>query len=469
MFASLSARTFVKLPAALLVLFFALNGLTVVGQTKAAKRVLVISLDGLDTRYIQDPAKYGLKIPTLRKLMADGVTASGMTSVYPSITYPNHTSLMTGGLPSAHGIFGNGVYSAPDKPSTGESHWFARDIKIDTIWDSAKRAGLKVGMVSWPVAGGVGDWNVPEIWKPRGTPADSRQAISDNARPAGLVEEITRAFPDIHKNTNADEGDDARTAFAEYIIREKRPEVMLVHLFDLDHFQHDFGPFTAESLAMLEKTDGYVARLLAAASAAGTLSETAVFITSDHGFKPVTRQLNPGVLLAKAGLVTTKSVAGANGNTVNSVEDWKASVYVTGAACAIYLRDPADGETLSKVKQIFTDLVGTKDGGIFKVVDASELKMLGSNTSAAIMLEAADGFTFGGSYTGEYNAESRTRGMHGYLPNRENYFASFIASGAGIKKGGKVGAVSMPDAGVTIANAIKLKLRDATGKAIKIR
>lgn len=457
----------------LAVLFNAFSLLLIIGpgaygQGIPAKRVLVISLDGLDTRYINDPDKYQLRIPTLRRLMANGVTARGMSSVYPSITYPNHTSLVTGALPSKHGIFGNSIFEAPTGIGTGTSHWLARDIKAETLWDAAKRTGKKVGMVSWPVGGGVGDWNVPEIWQPGGTPEQTRVLIAKTARPEGLVETISAQHPDIYRNSTADEGDDARTRFAEYVIAEKRPEVMLVHLYDLDHFQHDFGPFTPEAISMLEKTDGYVARLLAAAERAGTLDETAVFITSDHGFKPITRQLHPGVLLQKAGLVGVRTDKDENGRDSNIITDWKAAVYVTGAACAIYLKNPDDKKTLKKLRDIFEPLARQPGSGIFKVLDKKDLRKIGSNSSAVLMLDAADGFTFGANYFGDFNVESRSRGMHGYLPTRPEYFASFIASGTGVERRGTIEYLNMTDAGATIARSLGLKLRDASGKPVNL-
>ncbi len=438
-------------------------------QTKGQKHTLVISLDGLDTRYLHDADEYKLRIPTLRRLMAKGVTARGMISVYPSITYPSHTTLVTGVLPARHGIFGNSVFEPPNETQTGSAHWFARDIKADTLWDAASRAKMTVGMVSFPVAGGAGDWNVPEIWQPGGTIEQTRRVIAENARPRGLVAEIEQKFPDIYSTSNADEGDDARTRFAEYIIAEKRPNLMFVHLFDFDHFQHDFGPFTPEAFAILEKTDAYVARLLAAAQRAGTLDETTVFITSDHGFKPIKKQVHPGVFLQRAGLIKADDIKDEQGRERTVISDWKAAVYVTGAACAIYLREPNDRATLKKLREIFKPLEGRKNSGIFRVLEAKELSRIGSNSRAAMMLEAADGYTFGSNYTGEAVVESRSRGMHGYLPTRPNYYASFIASGAGVSRRGTIDYLNMTDAGSTIAASLGFKLRNASGKAVNLQ
>ncbi len=437
-------------------------------QRRDAERALLISLDGLDVRYLQQADHYKLRIPTLRRLMRQGVAAQGVIAVYPTLTYPNHTSLVTGAHPARHGIFGNSLFEPPEVPQTRGAHWFARDIRVDTLWDAASRSRLTVGMVSWPVAGGAGDYNVPEIWQPGGTLEESRALVAQYARPRGLVAEVERRIPDIYRNVTRDEGDDARTRFAEYIIREKRPDLMLVHLYDFDHYQHDHGPFTPEALASLEKTDGYLARLLAAAEQAGTLAQTAVFITSDHGFLPVSKQFHPGVLLERAGLVKVREEKDAQNQTRTVVTGWRALPYVTGGACAIILRDADDRDALSKLRLIFEPF--TANGkGLLRVLDEEEIRALGSNVRAGLMLEGAEGFTFGSNYTGEIVTESRTRGMHGYLPTRPDYRASFIAAGAGVGRRGRLDEVRMIDIGPTIARALGFVLRDAEGQAMSLK
>src|SRR4051812_46694124 len=130
---------------------------------KPAKRVILISLDGLDARYLNRRDEYHLRIPTLRRLMSEGAAARGVTSVYPSVTYPAHTTIATGALPARHGILGNEIFEPPDTTQTGEWNWFARDIKADTLWNAAARAGLKTALISWPASVGAGDYSFPEI------------------------------------------------------------------------------------------------------------------------------------------------------------------------------------------------------------------------------------------------------------------------------------------------------------------
>ncbi|MEZ5308763.1 MAG: ectonucleotide pyrophosphatase/phosphodiesterase [Pyrinomonadaceae bacterium] len=427
----------------------------------ASRRAVIVSLDGLDVRYLKDADKLGAKIPTLRRLMKEGVMAEGVKSVFPTLTYPNHTSLATATKPAAHGIFGNNIFEDPSGLITGAGYWFASDIRTDAIWDAASRSGMRVGLVSWPVGGGAGDYNVPEIWVARGSRKQSFQRMIDQSRPRGLYQEIEKAYPNILANYTNDEGDDSRTFMAEYIIEKRKPEVMFIHLYDLDHFEHSHGPFSPEALAMLEKADQYLARIIAAVRKSGFAKQTAVFVTSDHGFRPISKTFRPGVLFAQNGLATVPA-------GTNKVTDWKAAVYPTASTCAIYLKNPDDSESLQKALSVLKPLEGKEGTGIGRVIERDEIEKLGSNTDAALMIDAAEGYTCGGGYSGEYISSSVSRGTHGYLPDTPNFRASFIAHGKDVKRRGRIPEMDMTDVGATIASFLGLGLRDATGRAVDL-
>jgi predicted AlkP superfamily pyrophosphatase or phosphodiesterase len=440
-----------------------------------ARRAIIISLDGLDARYINRRDEFGLKIPNLRRLMAEGVAARGIVSVFPSVTYPAHTTIVTGASPARHGIYGNELLDAPVGAAWREWYWYARDIRAETLWDAARKRGLKVGLVSWPVGVGAGDYNVPEIIKFGGTLMDTLARIKKNSIPQDLVGEMERRDIELYGETplygkaTKDEQDDMRTRMAEYIITEKRPELMFVHLFDLDHFQHDKGPFTPEAFAILEKSDAYVGRILEAARRAGTLNETAVFIVSDHGFLPVSKQMHPGVLLERAGLLRVREERGEKGKPAVVVTEWRALPFVTNGSCAIILRDENDAGTRRKVLDIFRPLASREGSGIRQALAGGSLRALGANPRAALMLDAADGYAFGTNYTGELVTENPQRGAHGYLPTRPGYKASFIAAGLEIRRGTRLGTIRMIDIGPTIARLLRLTLRDAEGRALKLQ
>lgn len=433
------------------------------------ERVIVISIDGLDARYLSKRDEFGLKIPTLRRLMANGASASGVVSVYPSVTYPAHTTLVTGTRPARHGIFGNEKFTPGDTSEMTDLQWFARAIKADTLWDAAARRKLKTAMVSWPVSVGAGDYSFPEILKLGGSLEQTLKLIKANDRPDGLVDELEKRDPQLYSNLNEDEGDDMRTRFAEFIITEKRPDLVLVHLFDLDHFQHEFGPFTPKAFEMLEKSDSYIGRILAAAERAGTLDDTAIFIVSDHGFMPINKRIHPGVLLAEAGLVKLRHEKDTNGKVRSVITSWRALPYVTSGSCSIFLHDPKDKDALRRARAIFKSREGKSGSGIFRVIDAKEIRRLGGNPRAAFMVDAAEGFTFGRNNSGPPVTDTSQRGQHGYLPYRMDYRTSFIMTGSIITRRGDLGEVRMIDIAPTIARVMNLWLKNSEGRALSIK
>src|SRR5690606_11806339 len=108
------------------------------GRTPA---VLLISVDGLDPDYVIDADGHGLEIPTLRQFLVRGAYAAGVVNVTPTLTYPNHTSIITGEAPAEHGIQGNAV-CGPEGLEQGAGNWYGSQIRVPTLWDAAKGAGM---------------------------------------------------------------------------------------------------------------------------------------------------------------------------------------------------------------------------------------------------------------------------------------------------------------------------------------
>ena len=139
---------------------------TVVPLAARAEPVLLISIDGLRPGDVLEADKRGLSIPNLRRFVKEGAHATGVTGVLPTLTYPSHTTLMTGVSPAKHGIVANNSFD-PMGMNQGGWYWYAQDVKTPMLWEAATKAGLSTGNVHWPVsvaARGV-TWNLPQIWR----------------------------------------------------------------------------------------------------------------------------------------------------------------------------------------------------------------------------------------------------------------------------------------------------------------
>src|ERR1051325_4584291 len=204
--------------------------------------VIMISVDGLVPEYYTAPAPLGLKVPNLTEMKLNGAYAEGVEGIYPSVTYPAHTTLITGVRPASHGIVQNRIFEPPTAPQTKEWYWYAESVKTPTLYALAKKAGLRTAAVGWPVTVKADiDDNVPEIFDPLEAQPSGKRTLQ-YATP-GLFQKALAANP-----TSDATVDGRRTAISEFIIKEYKPRLMLIHLVDLDSAHHTYGPRSPKAL-----------------------------------------------------------------------------------------------------------------------------------------------------------------------------------------------------------------------------
>ena len=266
-----------------------------------AEPVLLISIDGLQPADVIEAERRGLEIPNLRRFVREGSYATGVVGVLPTVTYPSHTTLVTGTSPARHGIVGNTTFD-PTQINAGGWYWYASDIKVPTLWDAAKRAGHSTASVHWPVTVGLGaiDWNLPQVW--RSGHGDDAKLVAALSTP-GLLPELEGALGTYAPGINEEiDGDETRGRFVAEIIARKKPYFTTAYLTALDHEQHAKGPGSPEAHAILERIDAIVGRLVAAQLAAHP--DSVIAVVSDHGFSPTTTEVNFYKAFIDAGLIT---------------------------------------------------------------------------------------------------------------------------------------------------------------------
>ncbi len=398
--------------------------------------VVVISVDGMRaSEYLSPPP--GAHIPNLLRLKDEGSYAEGMQVVYPSVTYPSHTTIVTGCLPAQHGIYTNRSSRVPGK-NPNEWFWFAKAIRRTTLWDEASRHGLTTATVGWPVtAGAQVDWDVPEIWNPVLPPAPEPLYVARFMNPAFAVELFTALG-----TPKAGEDDDLiRTRIAEYVITKHKPDLILIHLIDLDQVQHAHGPDTPQAIATLNHLDSLIGGILRAVQQAGLAGDTDVFIVSDHGFLPVHRVVHPNTLFVKAGLLTAGPDGAVTGGKIDTVSN--------GGSFFIYW---PRGSKLGPV--VDRALLPLLNGHlVWAVLGPDALKDLGADPNARLALDAPAGSMFDSRASGPLVTPG-AGGDHGYLPFRRGLAASFIACGPDIKSGVNLHIIPEVAAGPTILKAM---------------
>ena len=415
-------------------------------------RLLFISIDGLmpSTYTSAGPAK----IPTLRRVMAQGVYADGVIGVMPTLTYPSHTTLVTGVPPAIHGIYDNRI-ADPEGTSNMAWYWYARELRVPTLATAAHAASLRAGAVSWPVSVGLDiDYNVPEFW--RSNHPESLTLLRALSSPPDIIDaaEIARGerFP-------WPQADRERTDMAKFIIRAHHPHVMLVHLFDTDSAAHDYGPGSPEVLAATERVDGYVGELLDTLRVAGLADRTHVAIVSDHGFLPTTTNLNVNYAFAREGLLTV--------NERGRVTSWQAYFHPAGGAGFIYLQNPHDAALRDRVMKILETLARDPANGLRKIFTREELDRMGSHPDASLAIDVQDGFYTSGG-TEALLSPDLNKGGHGYDPTRPALRASFIGAGPAIAKRGSLGTIRMTQIAPTFARILGVGLSPLADQALTL-
>jgi predicted AlkP superfamily pyrophosphatase or phosphodiesterase len=415
-------------------------------------RVVMISIDGMMPAYYLQADALGLKIPNLRRLMKEGAYAR-VDGVLPTVTYPSHTTLITGVPPRRHGIGNNRVFD-PEERSNNAWFWYASQVRVPTLVSAARARGLTTGAVSWPVSVGTfADYNVPEFYRTGSSHPTDLQLLEVVSTP-GLVAEIQKARgrPFAYPLTDVE-----RTDAAVHILTAHRPHLLLLHIFELDHEEHEYGPMTPEAKAALEHSDAHVGEVLAALEAAKLRAETLVVVASDHGFLPVRQALRPNALLREAGLLQV----GADGK----ITTWQAVFQAAGGSAFLNVKEGAPADVLSRVRAALAPRLADPASGIRDVLDAARIEALGG-VDVPLVLSAREGFTFTDAASGDFLAPATVKGTHGYAPDREELRASLIMSGPGIASRGDIGVVPMTSVAPTLARVLGIALDPAAGKPL---
>ena len=417
------------------------------------RHVVLVSIDGLRPDYYTHADAYALKIPNLRSLMARGRYAEGVIGTWPTVTYPAHTTLVTGARPNKHGVLANHPFD-PLHTNRDGWNWYAESIHADALWDAARRAGKTSGSVYWPVTVGAAiDHNFPQIWRARVSEDD--KLLAALATP-GLVAAYTEAYgATLPAETRTDH---ERANGAELLLRKFDDDLTLVYLTDLDNAQHAYGPGSPEALATLERIDTELGRILNAVAASSAASRTAVVVVSDHGFAKVSSVLRLGALFREAGLIDVAPSGRVRG--------WQAGVLVAGGLAGVYLRDPNNAAASAKVASVLADAARRPGYGIQAVLGADALAKEGGFLGASFALQARAGFEFSDALEGAIVGPSGDRGAHGYPPENEDMHASLLAAGAGIRPGPPTARVSMLAVAPTVARLLGVTLRDAEARPL---
>lgn len=391
-------------------------------------KLVVISIDGLDARLLNEPA-LRVKAPNIRRLMRNGIAASGVIGVAPSDSWPSHAALATGAPPFENGITSN---FAPHGPA--EVFASASAIRTQTLWDAAAAAGLKTATVYWPSTLGARDtFNFPEYWESRKGNAVDFDPIVSHAHPASVVALIEQMFPSFEKELW---DDSSSAAAAEWLLASEKPDLVMVHMAEVDAEQHDTGALSVYARDMLETDDDLIGQMIAKAP-----PRTVFAIVSDHGFENENYVVRPRVMLKRAGIPGDVEVADG-------------LIGATDAGVAAYFRRV---------------LAEPKRSGLAREVPMAEVAAKAPALSKWVAaFDTLPNYVAIGEDRGPALGPGNHLGLHGLWPTRPGYRSVFILCGDGVTAG-KLGEIDMLRIAPTLASVIGVRLKDAKQPALPVQ
>ncbi len=440
--------------------------------------VILISIDGMKPEAVLDAQAHGLKVPNLTQMMHDGVYSTGVTGVLPTLTYPSHTTIMTGVSPAKHGIYSNTTFDPLNVNQVGW-YWYTEDIKVLTLWDAAHAAGLKTANIYWPVSVGTSamhppiDFNLAQLWR-AGTADDLK--LQRSVSTPGLIAELeakagVAGAPDLaamdaapgHYPGGEEETvveDETRAKYAVELLALKHPDFMTVYFTGLDTQQHKTGPFSPEANAVLERIDALVGQVRTAAEKQDP-GGAYVCVISDHGFASVQKDVNLYSEMLKNGLITL--------NEQHKIASWKATLWPMGGSAAVILADPNDAATRTKVDTLLAKLASDPANGIARILTHDEIVAGGGLTQAESIISMASGYELGYQFTDPLVTPGTNGGMHGYPPDRAEMRSSFFLVGPAAGHGKAISQTDMRSIAPTLARLMGAKLPDAEMPALDLK
>ena len=436
----------------------ALPGLPSAQRPGDERHVVLISIDGLAAYHLANPA---LALPNIRALAQAGAQATASETVFPSMTHPAHTSLITGTVPRQHGVVNNRVVDRRTGQRLHITNLPRRDsVRVPTLFDAVHARGRGTAAFFWPETKDdqAIDVNFAEVFDSNdmADPGAISPALLAEWRKAGVSVDSYFALYDDPFTQGA--ADIVLTQAAIHTLKSRKPALLALHLLVADKVQHDFGPEHELTRAALTTADHCIGLLRKAVEEAGLTDRTTFVVAADHGFVTVRDEMNLAPLLNEPALADRVR--------------WQADGwFVWGELKASFDR----ARDLPILERVLTR-VGHAPG-IARIVRPGEFAALGypeydanyfvpghyliaGDITTHLVLNAKS------SSTGR-QARSRPYHGHGYFPDHPSMRAALVLSGRGIAAGARLDNVRNIDVAPTIAVLLGLDLPTATGRVLK--
>lgn len=352
--------------------------------------LILVSLDGFKPAYLDT-----FDLPHLRRLTTRGARAAALIPVFPSLTFPNHYSLVTGLHPERHGIVSNtfydpafrATYSLSNTTAVGDARWY----RGEPIWVTAETQGMVAACFFWPGSEAPIRGVRPTMWR----------KYDEKVGPAERIRTVVEWLR---------------------LPAERRPHVITLYFSELDSASHDYPLDSPEIEKAAQSLDQSMGDLVDGIEALPIRDRVYLLLTSDHGMA----ELTPAREIALAPLADMSDVEHAFGGPV-------ANLHVRGGtAVAMRLRDRLNARLRNGRAYLRSEL-------------PERLHYAADPRAGHVVVVMDEGWTL---VTGLHRLARPfrgRRGMHGWDPALPSMHALFVAVGPGIRPGLVTGEVHNVD------------------------
>ncbi|MDQ0090155.1 putative AlkP superfamily pyrophosphatase or phosphodiesterase [Paenibacillus anaericanus] len=419
-------------------------------QTAMAKHLIVISYDA----FSEDQWEMASRLPNLSKLIKNGAHSNKLKSVYPTLTYVVHTTIATGVYPDKHGIHHNNPLQPFVKEEEQSWFWFRNDIKVPTIYDAAREHNLSTAGILWPVSGKSSiKYNIPEIRAIN----NENQALKilKSGSPLYCIE-MELKYGRVRKGIEQPYLDDFTTKCAIETIKRKKPNLLMMHMIDLDDTKHAYGTDSDEVMQVVTRMDKRLGDIMQAVDEAGIKDDTIYLVLGDHGQFNVRYKVHLNNLLQEKGLIYED----------NGEMKWRAYFQCGGGSAYLHIKQ-GDEEAKQSALAVIGDYMKDDSYGIEKIYARDELNHFHVGQTTKYMLEAKRGYCFDESMDEPTIVDLDKQGVkyatHGYSPDKDDYRCNVVVSGDKVKKDYHIGDMEMVDIAPTIAKILGIDFNHCDG------
>ncbi|HHZ01991.1 MAG TPA: alkaline phosphatase family protein [Tissierellia bacterium] len=420
---------------------------------KLAKHLIVISYDA----FSEDNWEMAKNLPNLSKLIKSGSYSTKLKSVYPTLTYVVHTSLVTGVYPDKHGIIHNNPFQPFIEEKNQKWYWFRKNIKAPTIYDALKNNNMSSAGILWPVTGKSSiKYNLPEIVAINGE--NQALKVLKNGSPFFCLN-MELKYGKIRKGVRQPYLDNFSTMCAIDTIKRKKPNLLLLHLIDLDDAKHKYGTDSSEVEEAIKRMDKRLGQIINAVEEAGMWEDAVFIVVGDHGQFNVRYKVHLNNILKEENLIFED----------NGSMQWRAYFQSCGGSAYLHIRKD-DKEAEKSVLEVLKKIMEKDQYGIDALYYREELNSLHIDKTIQYMVEAKQGYSFDDNLhkttIEDLEEESMKYATHGYLPDKDNYRCNLIISGDKIRKEHELGPVEMVDMAPTMAKILGIEFNSCDGRCL---